>query len=189
MKNTTHYSGSDIQRYLNGEMSAREMFDLEKAALEDPFLADAIEGYEAHPTAAGDLGELHARLNTRATGPAKTQPLTPGKIRLLIPWRRISVAAVLFIGLGFSAWYFLINTRSGQPTVATQKVGTPTGRTCESRLSRSLDRVRRGRQRIRRTRRNATSRNNQTRQNPQTIARHKTKGPYLLTTHQTGAPI
>lgn len=119
MKNTTHYSASDIQRYLNGEMSAREMFDMEKAALEDPFLADALEGYEAHPTAADDVHELRARLNTRVTAP------TPARVRPLKTFFRIAVAAVLFIGLGFSAWYFLVNTKTGQPTVASQKVAPP----------------------------------------------------------------
>ena len=39
------YSLADIQRYLQGGMSAKEMHDLERAALEDPFLADALEGY------------------------------------------------------------------------------------------------------------------------------------------------
>src|SRR5690242_12141025 len=39
------YSLADIQRYLQGGMNAREMHDLERAALEDPFLADALEGY------------------------------------------------------------------------------------------------------------------------------------------------
>lgn len=34
----------DIQRYLRGEMSAAEQHALEKAALSDPFLAEALEG-------------------------------------------------------------------------------------------------------------------------------------------------
>ena len=40
-----NYSLEDIQRYLQGKMSAAEMHDIEKAALQDPFLADAIEGF------------------------------------------------------------------------------------------------------------------------------------------------
>ncbi|MBS1605587.1 MAG: carboxypeptidase-like regulatory domain-containing protein [Bacteroidetes bacterium] len=113
IKHTTHYLAKDIQRYLNGEMTAREMFDMEKAALEDPFLADALEGYEAHPTAAADLNDLQARLHARATN------------RLVFVWRRIAVAAALFIGLGLSAWYFLLNSKTEQPTIATQKLTPP----------------------------------------------------------------
>lgn len=45
--NASHinYSAADIQRYLHGGMTAKEMHDMEKAALKDPFLADAIDGY------------------------------------------------------------------------------------------------------------------------------------------------
>ena len=34
----------DIERYLRGEMTAAEMHALEKEALADPFLADALDG-------------------------------------------------------------------------------------------------------------------------------------------------
>ena len=41
-----NYSADYIRKYLDGQLSDQEMQALEKAALEDPFLADAIEGYE-----------------------------------------------------------------------------------------------------------------------------------------------
>lgn len=41
-----NYSKADIEKYLQGKMNATEMYALEKAALQDPFLADAIEGFE-----------------------------------------------------------------------------------------------------------------------------------------------
>jgi TonB family protein len=37
----------DIEKYRNGEMSPKEMHALEKRALQDPFLADALEGAES----------------------------------------------------------------------------------------------------------------------------------------------
>lgn len=40
------YTQADIERYIQGKMSNAEMYAIEKAALQDPFLADAIEGYE-----------------------------------------------------------------------------------------------------------------------------------------------
>jgi hypothetical protein len=43
-KYNTTYSAADIEKYLKGELSPREMHDLENAALEDPFLADALDG-------------------------------------------------------------------------------------------------------------------------------------------------
>ncbi len=39
------YSKADIEKYLQGKMSYEEMHQLELAALQDLFLADAIEGY------------------------------------------------------------------------------------------------------------------------------------------------
>ncbi|MCX6210352.1 MAG: hypothetical protein NTZ59_12850, partial [Bacteroidetes bacterium] len=39
------YSKADIENYLQGKMSHEEMHQLELAALQDSFLADAIEGY------------------------------------------------------------------------------------------------------------------------------------------------
>lgn len=42
------HSSADIQKYLSGEMSALEMHELESAALNDNFLADAIDGYAKH---------------------------------------------------------------------------------------------------------------------------------------------
>jgi hypothetical protein len=39
------FTASDIERYYSGKMSPQERHALEKAALDDPFLADALEGY------------------------------------------------------------------------------------------------------------------------------------------------
>lgn len=39
------YTASDIEQYLAGELSPLQMHTMEKAALDDPFLAEAIEGY------------------------------------------------------------------------------------------------------------------------------------------------
>ena len=52
LNDNTHinYSKADIEKYLQGKMTASEMHALEKAALQDPFLADAIEGFEIADT-------------------------------------------------------------------------------------------------------------------------------------------
>ncbi len=38
-----------IRRYLAGELDDKTMHALERQALEDPFLADALEGYGQYP--------------------------------------------------------------------------------------------------------------------------------------------
>ena len=99
-KHITHWSPSDIQKYLKGELSAREMHQLERAALEDPFLAEAIEGLSQRPAAtlANDLGELQSRLAARV-----------GKKQRSMAWMKLAAAIVLLIGLGYTAWYMLID--------------------------------------------------------------------------------
>jgi hypothetical protein len=42
-----NYTAGDIELYLAGDLPAREMHAMEKAALDDPFLAEAMEGYGA----------------------------------------------------------------------------------------------------------------------------------------------
>src|SRR5687768_15504543 len=52
------YTAEDIRRYLQGEMPEAEMHALEKAALDDPMLADAIEGFQASIAAHGEVKTL-----------------------------------------------------------------------------------------------------------------------------------
>ena len=69
----THYSAADIRRYVQGNMSARDMHAIEKAALDDPFLADAIEGMQQalqehdEVLVTGQLQELQQQLAERTT--------------------------------------------------------------------------------------------------------------------------
>jgi hypothetical protein len=73
-----------IQKYLNGELDAKAMHRLEREALDDPFLMDALEGYQA---AAGNqqpnLDLLAEQINARVSK----------KERRIIPWTTISIAA------------------------------------------------------------------------------------------------
>jgi hypothetical protein len=45
-KSNIHYSADDIRKYLEGQLTNAEMQAMEKAVLEDPFLSDAMEGFE-----------------------------------------------------------------------------------------------------------------------------------------------
>lgn len=103
------YSASDIEKYLKGELSAREMHDLETAALDDPFLADALEGLALHPSFADDLGDLRQRLT------ASVDQKTRRSGALLIR-RRIYIAAacLLLLGIGF-AFYYSSPDHKGSP--------------------------------------------------------------------------
>jgi hypothetical protein len=86
------YSATDIERYHNGLMTARERHALEKAALEDPFLAEALEGYAFTTTAQKDLEEINRRV-FQVTSPGKTVPF-------IKKYNWIKIAAVFLIVAG-----------------------------------------------------------------------------------------
>ena len=57
--NIKRFTAADIEKYHKGLLSAKEKNALEKASLDDPFLADALEGYStAGVYIADDMQEL-----------------------------------------------------------------------------------------------------------------------------------
>jgi TonB family protein len=97
-----------IRKYLNGELDARAMHQLEKRAQDDPFLLDAIEGYEK---AGGDqqphLDELGGRLQQRVIR----------KERRIIPMKFIAVAASVLVVLTIGGLW-LYKSQSGKTKIA-----------------------------------------------------------------------
>jgi TonB family protein len=94
----SHYTAADIQRYVQGKLSAREMHAMEKAALDDPFLADAIEGmqeaFAAHSEnlVTGQLQQLRQQLQTRTAASAKVVAFKPFRY-----WQAAAAAVVVII--------------------------------------------------------------------------------------------
>lgn len=89
---------SQIRKYLNGELDARAMHQLEREALDDPFLMDAIAGYEeAAGTQQDPLNDLDTRLQQR---------ISQSKTRKIIPWKYYAAAASVLIvfSLGYLLW-------------------------------------------------------------------------------------
>ena len=101
MKPSTHknYTAADIQRYHSGKMSVEEMNELERSALEDSLLSDAIDGYENKDNIDNDLTFLREKINNRGSKKNSTP------IRKL--YTSLSIAASLLIV--FSIAYFLMN--------------------------------------------------------------------------------
>lgn len=64
-----HFTAADIEKYHKGLLSNKERHELEKAALDDPFLSDAMEGYAtAGVQVQADLAELTKRLEQKTEG-------------------------------------------------------------------------------------------------------------------------
>lgn len=104
MNNTDNHTGSwsitDVQEYLRGQLPPAEMHRLEKLALDDPFLADALEGLQTHAPVDPHLTELRTRLEHRITRRHKL---------IRMSWPRIAAAVSLLVGLGLTAWYTLVD--------------------------------------------------------------------------------
>jgi hypothetical protein len=83
-------------------MSAEEMHDIETAALDDPFLADAIEGFQGaievnEESLNTGLAQLNKEFSERIKPPARVVPITQSR------WWQIAAAAmiVLIVGVAF----------------------------------------------------------------------------------------
>src|SRR3954470_19815379 len=104
-----NYSAEDIERYVKGKMSAKEMHDMEKAALQDPFLAEAIEGYgnASFEKTHNHLNEITAALQTQKEE-TKVVPLAVKNFY----WWRVAAIIILVVGVGAISW-FMINSNNG----------------------------------------------------------------------------
>ncbi len=97
---------AQIRKYLKGELDGPAMHELERRAQDDPFLMDALEGYEqAGNDQQANLDDLASRLHQRLER----------KERRIIPWGSISIAASLLILLGAGLWVFTGNQQPAKP--------------------------------------------------------------------------
>jgi hypothetical protein len=91
------------------------MYELERRALDDPFLADALEGFACAPAEQGaNLAELSDRLHQR----------TKNKARKTIPWMPLSIAASIIVVLGAGIWFFTNRSAPETKHVIVQNIAT-----------------------------------------------------------------
>ncbi|GAB2807033.1 carboxypeptidase-like regulatory domain-containing protein [Ferruginibacter profundus] len=129
-ENDIIYTAADIAQYLEGKLSPLQMHAMEKAALDDPFLAEAMEGYEAvpHENRADQLAALKNDFG-REKNLAKVVAMP---VRRKNNWWRVA-AAVLLLGGTVSIAYLLLNkketldiAKNTAPQVEKEKAGADT---------------------------------------------------------------
>jgi hypothetical protein len=82
-----------IQKYLKGELDAKAMHALEKQAQSDPFLMDAIEGYQNTATdQQANFEDIKARFGSRIEQDTK---------RIIPLWRYLTIAASVLLIISF----------------------------------------------------------------------------------------
>lgn len=115
-KNHINYSTDYLLKYLNGELSDKEMQALEKTALADPFLSDAIDGLQEaakhSPSFEDSVAELRERLSERVAMQKKKK----GIIFMLPRWQ--VAASILVLASLTTLTITLINRSSKQKSIS-----------------------------------------------------------------------
>ncbi len=121
----TTYNANDFARYYAGEMSPAEMHAMEKAALADSFVADALEGYAHTDSPESDTVEIKNRLTERSARQQK------GRIIPFSIWKWWNVAAIVIVvaGIGFFVFRPGNHVANRSVTASEIKVNADTGAT------------------------------------------------------------
>lgn len=106
------YTAQDIEKYFSGKLTVQQMHAMEKAALDDSFLAEAMEGYGAMTEKEWEkqLALAHKQLAEAGTG-AKVVPMRYSTGRW---WK--AAAAVLVIGVGTALTVILTKNKTEEKT-------------------------------------------------------------------------
>lgn len=110
--NHINYSAEDIEKYHLGALSPADMHAMEKAALDDPFLADAIEGYQLAHEKNIDRREAVEELQQSLAARVKEKDTVPA---IGFAWWKIAAVLILLTG---GVWFYkLVNSKSAEQSV------------------------------------------------------------------------
>lgn len=107
MAEKKRYTVIDFERYHSGKMTPKEMHDLEKAALDDPFLADALEGYFYSSNPVNESTELKAAILHK-------KPSSRNRVAIL------RIAAAFFVIAAAALWIFQTAEQDEIPIAQTE---------------------------------------------------------------------
>ena len=105
------YGAEDFERYYSGKMTELQMHALEKAALDDPFLSDALDGYVYTQNAVSDTNELKTRLLQNSDD----KKIAWFKRSEIVPLLKIAAVLILFAGFG---WLLYENNKAKKTEIA-----------------------------------------------------------------------
>jgi TonB family protein len=104
------YTAGDIEKYFSGNLSASQMHAIEKAALDDPFLAEAMEGYAG----------MKDKDWKKQLALAQEEIAEKGSLAKVVPIKKTNnnwwktAAAVLLVGCGAALTFVLIKDKPGE---------------------------------------------------------------------------
>ena len=115
------WSSADIEKYHKGLLSPKEMNELERATLDDPFLADALEGYgNVNVNLSADIEELEKKLEQR---------VSEGKVVRMAPrfniYRLLKIAAVIVLIAGGGLLIYQFGFNNSKNALAKEEIQAP----------------------------------------------------------------
>lgn len=112
-KQHKQYTRADIEKYYNGSLSAKEMHEMEAYALDDSFLADAMEGYRNADKKIADANLEEARKFILQTQQQETISLIDKKNN----WKKYIAAASVLLLVAVGAFYLFKTNESKERVV------------------------------------------------------------------------
>lgn len=116
-----NYKANDIQLYLSGKMAAAEMHAFEEAMMNDPMLADAVDGYRIameETDVNNDLAHLSQQINTTKAASAK---VVQGSFK---QWMSIAAGLILLLSTSvvlYRIFYQSSETKTNDIAVVAKK--------------------------------------------------------------------
>lgn len=115
--NITDFTSAHIEKYWAGKLSPAEMHALEKAAMDDPFLADALDGYKNTTTAATDLDTLKERVDKRVLAAAPVVSIKQKRYS----WLKVAAAIIIIGGIGLLVQQIVFDNKQHSPIATVNK--------------------------------------------------------------------
>lgn len=116
MEENKNYNATDFARYHSGAMPPNEMHAIEKAALEDPFLADALDGYIYSKNPANETDDIRMQLDEKKKQEKRFSLLSFSEST----WWKIAAMLVIICGAGYL--FFLMNVKKENLQVVKKEV-------------------------------------------------------------------
>ena len=114
--NIKDFTAADIEKYWSGKLSTAEMHALEKAAMDDPFLADALEGYQYRASSSNDdIAILKEKLATKIG----VAPVINMK-KKRFAWIRVAAAVVIIAGTGLILQQYVFDKKEQSIAVTSE---------------------------------------------------------------------